>query len=122
MSLNSDNKGFTLVELLIAISFFSFLLLFVTFGFVQVPRIFTTGITVKTIQETSRNIVEDVTRTIRTSKGASFTYLDGTDVPSGSNPNEVYRLCYEGIRYGWNQHKQGSTPTSYDPSGEYCRA
>lgn len=107
-----NKKGFTLVELLIAISFFSFLLLFVTFGFVQVNRIFTKGVTVKTIQETSRGVLEDISRAVRTE-----TFLGYIDGANGGQ----YRICFEGVRYAWNQHDPGPSPgqySIYDASNE----
>lgn len=86
------HKGFTIIELLIALSFFSFLLMALTVGFVQINRAYTKGITVKTIQENGRVLMNDITRAIRSSG-------DGV-VTVSANP---YRLCINGIRYGWNQ-------------------
>jgi hypothetical protein len=103
MRIRLDSRGFTIVELLIGLAFFSFLLLFVTFGFVQINRTFTKGITVKTIQETSRSLVEDLTRSIRGSESIDFKRAVA--------PTDGYQLCLEGVRYGWNQQFGGSSST-----------
>lgn len=95
------NKGFTLVELLVAMTFFSFLLLLVTFGFVQINRSYTRGITVKTIQETARALTEDISRAIRTSN--DFEYHDFAS-------DGEYRLCLGDVNYAWNQHIEKADP------------
>jgi len=107
--IKKQQSGFTMVELLIAMAFFSFLLLFITFGFVQVNRSYTRGITVKAIQESSRTIIEDISRNVRISE--EVRYLTPADGPQAG-----YRLCFSGVRYAWNQHQEGNT--DYTPSAE----
>ena len=106
-----NKSGFTLVELLVAMAFFTFLLLLVTFGFVQINRSYTRGITVKTIQETTRSVLEDLTRVIRTT--------DQLRVEPGVGGG--IHFCASDIRYIWNQHVDKGAPTfnnSYTPTEE----
>jgi prepilin-type N-terminal cleavage/methylation domain-containing protein len=110
--MSSNTKGFTLVELLIAMAFFTFLLMLVTFGFVQINRSYTKGITVKTIQETARTLSEDISRAIRTTD--DYTYIS-PDMDNDGNLDDpasdvAYRLCLSGVRYGWNQHIEQPQP------------
>ena len=86
-------KGFTLVELLLATAFFSFILLFVVVGFVQINRQYTKGVTVRRVQNNARSVLEDITRSIRDS--------EGIDTYNSSTP---YRICIGDLRYGWNQN------------------
>lgn len=92
-------KGFTLVELLLATAMFSFILLFVTAAFVQVSRAYNKGILVKRTQETARAVVQELTRTIGTA-----TSGNGTDAVIEYDDNgALKRLCVGNIRYGWNE-------------------
>lgn len=50
--------GFTLVELLIATTFFSFVLLFIASGFIQVNRIYQSVVITKNAQNTARAIFD----------------------------------------------------------------
>lgn len=112
IKLRANNKGFTIVELLISMAFFSFLLLMVTYGFVQINRSYTRGVTTKTIQETARNVVEDITRGVRATDG-DFDFVVGVD--------GGYHMCITDTRYIWNMHEDDGTPTGdtiYAPTAE----
>lgn len=61
----SAAKGFTLVELLLAMAFFSFILLFITTGFIVINRAYNKGITVKLVQDEGRQAMNRLTREIR---------------------------------------------------------
>ncbi len=65
MTRHTKTAGFTLVELLIAMAFFGFILIFMTTGFIIVNRAYNKGITVKLIQDEGRKLVEELTREIR---------------------------------------------------------
>ncbi len=58
-------KGFTLVELLLAMAFFSFILLFITTGFLIINRSYNKGITVKLVQNEGRQAMDRLVREIR---------------------------------------------------------
>lgn len=72
-----DNKGFTLVELLLAMAFFSFILLFITTGFIVVNRAYNKGITVKLIQDEARSTMEKLVREVRSAN----TVTEDASVP-----------------------------------------
>lgn len=73
------NDGFTLVELLLAMAFFSFILLFVTTGFVMVNRAYTKGLTVKQIQDEGRRVMEDLTRKVRVASSEGINIFPSED-------------------------------------------
>lgn len=98
------NKGFTLIELILAMAFFSFVLLFVVTGFIQINRSYTRGITVKEVQTTARELMETITTTIRNAEANSVeTY--------NSIPGRL-RLCVGTTRIGWNMPDAGGNFTS----------
>lgn len=60
----SKQAGFTLVELLLATAMFSFILLFVTAGIIQVNRAYNKGLTVKQMHQNARDIIDTLTRAV----------------------------------------------------------
>jgi len=99
-----NKRGFTLVELLLATAFFSFILLFVLVGFMQVTRSYNKGIITKRVHESTRLIVEDISRSISTatSKSASANPIHIIDSP-------IHALCVGGTRYQWTVGYRSNT-------------
>lgn len=91
-----NKKGFTILELLLAITFFSGLLLFVVTGFIQITRSYTQGLTVKEVQNGARDVVDQIEGAIRDSNGA-LTFQTA--------PN---RVCVGGVRFAWNMFTSDS--------------
>ena len=100
-----NNKGFTLVELLLAMAFFSFIILFVTTGFIIVNRAYNKGITVKLIQDEGRGVMEELTRNLRATSsngvvlqsdcleisGTIYYWSVPTDSTNANSPKRLYR-------------------------------
>lgn len=113
----SVRKGFTIVELLLATTFFSVILTLVTAGFVQINRTYTKGTIVRDVQSSGRALFEDVTRTLRDSRVA--------DVNFGTTGR---RLCVNGVRFAWNQYDTATstrTNETFDGGGapfEFARS
>lgn len=82
-------KGFTLVELMLAMTFIAFLLLFLIAAIMQVTKLYVKGSAIRQINQTGRQLVDDVASAIRVS-GAPI-------VPAGAK-----RFCAGGISYVWN--------------------
>lgn len=98
-----DKSGFTLVELMLAIAFIGFIILFVVFAILQVMRTYNKGLTVKEINQTARTAVEDMSRAARSSDN-----IMTTTIPVG-------RVCFGSVSYVWNY--QGTTVNRYDSTG-----
>ncbi len=77
-----QGAGFTLVELLIATTFFTFILLFITAGFIQVSRTYQSGVITKNAQNTARVVFEQLARDARS----------GTDIQVVGGPGGLQ--CY----------------------------
>ena len=88
----NNQKGFTLIELLLALAFLAFVLLFIVIAIVQVMRTYNKGLAVKTINQTARATVEDMSRIVAAS---DINAINTTALGSG-------RLCFGGVSYVWN--------------------
>lgn len=74
MNLPRDKQqGFTIMELLIATTVFSTMMLLATAGIVQIGRVYYKGITSSRTQETARAIVNDISGVLQLSGDADIT-------------------------------------------------
>lgn len=106
MSQNNTQRGFTVIELTLAMAFLAFILLFTTTTLVQMMRTYNKGITIKQINQAGRTITEDLARSLGSGESADIitTYL-----PQG-------RLCVGNAVYMWTPTftaAQQYTPTIY---------
>lgn len=100
-SSNSD-KGFTVVELMIAMAFISLLLLAIIMTVMQVGAIYSKGITMKSVNQAGRIVVADMKRTIGES-GVTITYKPHERGNDAGNPiYDAGRLCTGVYSYIWN--------------------
>jgi Tfp pilus assembly protein PilV len=119
---SSKSRGFTVIELLLAMTFLTFILLFVITATIQIMRVYNKGVATKTINQSGRTIVEEMSREIR---GANPSTFNTSQMSNG-------RLCLGEVSYIWNLGNTMSgankytdnTPISFvrvkDPSGLYC--
>lgn len=68
-----DSAGFTILELLIAASVFSTILLLSTYGLIQVGRVYMKGVTTVRTQEVARTVMNEITQAIQFSGQAPLT-------------------------------------------------
>ncbi|MDB5163320.1 MAG: hypothetical protein JWO54_391 [Candidatus Saccharibacteria bacterium] len=114
-------QGFTIVELTLAMTFISFLLLAIALAIIQIGSIYNQGTTVKEINQVSRDINDDLHRTIA-SVGALTLSDDYVLRPSALDPAGG-RLCLGTYSYIWNYAEAiangNSNVTAYQspPSG-----
>jgi type II secretory pathway pseudopilin PulG len=92
-----QNTGFTLVELMLALAFVGFVMIFAITTIIQVMSTYNKGLAVKEINQTARAITEDMSRIIRATSRYGVVTAPLTDV-SGSKA----RVCFNGISYVWN--------------------
>lgn len=95
---NYNQAGFTLVELMLALAFVAFVLIFATTTIVQIMRTYNKGLAVKEINQTARNVMEDMTRIIRDSSTNAIVTAPLTNSPSTSKG----RVCFGSVSYVWN--------------------
>ena len=98
-----NNQGFTILELLIATTVFSVILLVVTTGIIRIGNIYYKGITASKTQESIRNISSELS--------SSIQFANGIKVP-GSSANI---FCLGNTRYTYflnREYARGSEATT----------
>ncbi len=117
---NSKNKlhhkqnGFTIVELMIAISVLSVILLMVSVGIIQISKNYYKNIIYASTQQTARAIMEDVSQSV---EFGSFTGLGAGSIDKSGTYGSGYvvkSLCIGPVRYSYViPYQQSATaPTS----------
>lgn len=92
-----NSQGFTLIELMLALSIFSLVMLIATTGFIGINRTFTRGLIRKQLSQTVQFVSDDTTRIVRTNIQTAATLCSGSDCPNGWSA-----LCFGGtVRYIW---------------------
>jgi type II secretory pathway pseudopilin PulG len=138
---NIKQQGFTIIELTLAMMFISFLLLGIALTIIQIGAVYNQGSLAKEINQVSRDINDDLDRTISAS-GSLTLATDYMLRPSATAPAGG-RLCLGTYTYVWNYAKainsanvnvtkylagpDGTTPSSPirlvkvpDPGKLYC--
>lgn len=105
--MTSNQRGFTLIELLLAMTFISFMLLFSTNTVIQVTRLSTKGSAIRQINQTGRQVLEDLSSVAR--------YAPPVFVASKN------RLCVGGTSYLWNAEGQAVNAYTLPDSGTPIR-
>ena len=94
MSVNRQG-GFTMVELLVAMSVFSFMLLLIVMGFMNVVRLHNQAIASNDSQDNARGAISELVRAIRDSAGV-VTPVTGSAtslcLANASGPQLLYRI------------------------------
>lgn len=93
--LRRQQHGFTVIELLIATAVFSVVLLMVTFGIIQITRVYYKGITETNTQNTARAIMDDISQAIQFGGTGN---IQGT---SGTSPGTSYAFCIGNQLYSY---------------------
>ncbi len=101
----TNNKGFTLVELMIAITVFSVLLLLAGASMTQISRLYYKGVIVSKTQNVSRSIIDDISRTVQFSSVSAV---------AGDNLAPTYKsACIGNTRYTYVINKQIKTENDH---------
>ena len=102
---NNEQAGFTLIELMLAMAFVAFLLMFVVFATIEVMGNYNKGIAIKEINQTARTIVEEMSRLVRSTDAEAINTARLADG----------RVCFGGVSYVWNIRGGvgDSTPNRY---------
>lgn len=71
-----SSSGFTLIELILSMAFFSFMMLLISVGVIQVMRIYQSNLATRRTQQAARLAVEDITREVRTASRVATATID----------------------------------------------
>jgi len=102
-------KGFTIIELMLAMAFISMLLLVIALTLVQIATIYNRGNTAKQINQSSRAVSEELSLALTSSGSFSLAPADRKYVETASGG----RLCVGKYSYIWNYGK------ALSPAGVY---
>lgn len=91
-----DDRGFTLIELMLSMSLFIFVMIVATVGFVGINRTFTKGLARKQLSESVQRLAEDITTTINNDGG-----LNSSNIGRG-------QLCSSLSCYVWAPYSEDS--------------
>lgn len=91
-------KGFTLIELMLAMAFISMLLLAIALTIIQVGVIYNKGMTLKEVNQSARTIDVELRRAVSSSEAFDLSKKFVTDSAGG-------RLCLGQNSYIWNYAK-----------------
>lgn len=103
---HDKNNGFTLIELMLAMTFISILLVAIAMTTIQIGNIYNKGVTLREVNQGGRNVSEELQRSI-----ASSVPFDATpkkdDSPATATSKYVVRdgggrLCLGDYTYAWN--------------------
>lgn len=120
---NKNNRGFTIVELMIATTIFSVVLMVASIGVVAIGRMYYKSLTSTRVQETARSIMNDISSSLQFSDtDAVASYLTNPD----GTPSEEKVRCFGPDRYTYviNQKVEDGRHALYRdrrPSESECR-
>lgn len=103
MKKNDTKKGFTLVELSLALVFIAILLLVIAWLTIHITTTYEKGLTMKAVNATSKELIDDFTRTIATSPARSVKSLCISVYPNTSS--QPYKECikYNADKFSYQQ-------------------
>jgi len=115
-------QGFTIIELMLAMTFVSFLLIGIAMTVIQIAAIYNKGTTLKEINQVSRELNDDLRRNIGVVGNLDVT-TDYVLSPATATPSSAVggRLCLGSYSYIWNYAKALGTSavgvTKYQDDG-----
>ena len=129
------SRGFTIIEITLVMAFVSLLLMAVVMVTVYFGKIYTKGITLKSLNQSGRDISDAIRRDMITAEAGRVRL-----VTTGAGTQQTGRLCLGNVSYLWNNAallQAGSSVPKIkkasdgsvvqlvrvvDPTGKYCTA
>lgn len=108
--MNHDKKGFTLIELMLAMTFISVLLMAIAMTVIQISNIYTRGLTLKEVNQSGRALSDELRRGV----AGSSSFSVETDTVGASYVKRDFggRLCLGHYSYIWNYGKTLASGTA----------
>ena len=103
-STSTDRRGFTLIELMLAMAFVSVLLMTIAFTVIRVGTIYNSGMTIKEVNQSSREVANELQQAAGAATALTIsTGADSQYVTIGTGAN-IYggRICLGSYSYVWN--------------------
>jgi len=107
--MNHDNKrGFTLIELMLAMTFIAMLLVAIALTTIQISNIYNKGITLREVNQAGRAVSDELQRTIASAIPFDVTSKEQGETAAASRyviSEGGGRLCLGNYTYAWNYGK-----------------
>ena len=138
--MNQDNKsGFTLIELMLAMTFIAVLLVAIAITTIQISAIYNKGITLREVNQAGRSVSDELQRSI--ASAVPFDVTPRIDASPATETSKYVvrdgggRLCLGRYTYAWNYGRAITAGSDYnkynngqavrfakvtDPSGTLC--
>lgn len=114
---SKSQRGFTLVELMIAMTFITFLLFAIAAAVMQIGSIYNKGITMKSVNQAGRAVVADMKQTI--GQSSTIKYLQQPSNAAGVTGVTGGRLCTGQYTYIWNIYSRVISNVAHNPPNKY---
>ena len=85
---STKQAGFTLVEIMMAMAIFTFMLLVVSLAYINIARLYSASTAARNVQQNNRFAMEQMTRVARTSNSVTPSQTDSTGA--------ITSLCFSG--------------------------
>lgn len=95
--MEARNRGFTIIELMLAMAFLSMLLMAIAVATIHIAKLYDRGMAMRTVNQSGRDLVASIKRDAR-----SFGSLTEYMVDPASDTNSLGRLCLGTVSYLWN--------------------
>ena len=91
---NTQQNGFTIIELSLSMAFIAMLLLSISMLTIQINTLYNKGLTMRAVNESGALIMRDMQQSLNSSIPGNVLYVE--------EPNTGGRLCTNGAVYAWN--------------------
>ena len=109
--MRDKQRGFTLVELMIASTAFSLVLLIASSTAVQIGKLYYKGLIQSKTQETARNIADEITQSFQFGSGDLLMGANTTTMPTPL-PAGLQQMCVGDTRYTYAINQRVSSTTT----------
>lgn len=107
---NTRQRGFTLIELMLSMTFVAVLLLTIALSVIQMGTIYNRGMAIKEVNQAARDIADDLRRSVQATGVFAITATDAdttdyvrlTQSVNGTTVPVSGRLCLGNYSYIWN--------------------
>ncbi len=83
-----NSKGYTLIELMLAMGLFSVILVVSTIGFIGINRTYTRGVIKKQLSESIQKLSSDIETTLQIEPSSPVVFCSGADGPPNCTTQE----------------------------------
>lgn len=97
-----SRRAFTLVELLLAMTFLSVLMMSIALLTIQIISMYTRGVTLRSVNQSGQVIIADLKREINQASGDTATGYKYVPLKDASSIVYGGRLCTGSVSYAWN--------------------